>query len=120
MKPRDVVYSVFDTSTPSLEQLVEDMRIELYQTREQLKEARRAKALAELHLAAYKSESNKPPVIPIGDIDYGYECPNPHCYARLVEDYKYCPGCGSEIDWDGWSVPQPDEENDAYDRYFDR
>lgn len=68
------------------------------------------------HVSVLQRNRHMQPIVPHGDIDYGYECPNVFCHTPLIEDYTFCPGCGAEIDWNGY-IPSCDED---YDWKFDR
>lgn len=75
-------------------------------------------SMARADNARLRANMGKPRIVPTGDEEYGYECPNHHCHAPLEQDFEFCPGCGCEIDWrSGWVEP---EDAGAYDRRFDR
>lgn len=78
---------------------LKDLKRKLQLTEAQLTWERSKVSRLEAHLAIMKRNANKPRVIPAGDIEEGYECPTTGCYAKLVEDYRFCPGCGCELDW---------------------
>lgn len=118
MAPRTIISgSIFAASKPSLEQTVDELRTELHQARNIISDLRFQLAQAKANIARLKREREKPPVVPIGDSDNGYECPHMGCHVELVEDYDYCPGCGSPIDWRTYA---PVEDVNAFDRRFDR
>lgn len=76
---------------------------ELERIRAELLESERKRLMAEAHLAVMKRNATKPRVMPAGDCDEGYECPVAGCHVSLSEDYVYCPGCGSELNWRPWA-----------------
>lgn len=118
MKPRALVpFISLVSSTPTMEDTVNDLRSELRRTQAKLVDESRKRAEAEAHVAILKRQREKPPIIPHGDEIDGYECPNAGCYCHLEEDWRYCPGCGAEIDWRTWTAP---EDSNAYDLHFDR
>lgn len=108
--PRDLISgSIFRESEPTLEQTVRDLQSELRRTQAKLSEESRKRAEAEAHAAVLKANRVKQPVIPRGDCEEGYECSN--CGRSIRDDFDYCPDCGHEIDWDGWSIREPNEDD---------
>lgn len=107
--------------------VISDLQSELRRTQARLNDESRKRAMAEANVIRLQRNKAKQPIIPIGDIDDGYQCPNDGCYAELIEDYSFCPGCGAEIDWrtrnnqhyDNWREYRVDE-NLAYDLAGDR
>lgn len=55
------------------------------------------------HVAAIKREQRDAGrlVVPQGDMELGYECPVPGCWARVLEPFeqRYCTQCGAKFDW---------------------
>ena len=112
MKPRkSIPFLTLCTNAPTLEETVNDLRSELRRTQAQLNEESRQRAMAEANVARMKRNMQKPPAIPYGDSDYGYECGAPNCACELSTEYKFCPECGTEIDWRTNWIPPEDEDN---------
>lgn len=110
MKPRALIPFVsLVPSAPTLEQTVHELQTELRRTQNKLTEESYRRAQAEAQVAVLKRNREKKPVIPKGDMHEGYWCPQ--CGRQITDDYAYCPECGHEIDWDGWSVPEPNEDD---------
>ena len=106
MKPRSLVpFISLVPSTPTYEQTIHELQTELRRTQNKLTEESYNRAKAEAQVAVLKRNQNKPPVVPRGDMDEGYDCPN--CGREITDDFNFCPDCGSEIDWTGWSLPEP-------------
>lgn len=107
MKPRALVPFVsLVPSTPTYEQTIHELQTELRRTQNKLTEESYRRAQAEAQIAVLKRNRNKPPVVPRGDMEEGYDCPN--CgRENITDDFAYCPDCGCEIDWSGWSLPEP-------------
>lgn len=130
MAPRDLIPGTFfSQSNPTPIDVASDLQTELRRTQNRLvdaentiKDLRYQNAMLKSHIAVLKSESDKPVVVPIGDEAFGYECPRLHCHAGLNEDFAFCPGCGSPIDWRTYADPDSMKygDVDAYDRRFDR
>ena len=100
------------------EQIATDLQVELHKTRDLLNQKSLELAQANAHVAVLQSEREKKPIIPAGDIDEGYCCPNPWCtWAEpLTEDMHYCPGCGCEIDWRTSVAPSTSTIAQPYER----
>ena len=106
MKPRALVpFISLVPSTPTYEQTIHELQTELRRTQNKLTEESYKRAQAEALVAVLKRNQNKPPVVPRGDMDDGYDCPN--CQREITDDFRFCPDCGCEIDWTGWSLPEP-------------
>lgn len=106
LKERTLVpFPTSASSESTYEQIATDLQTELHHARAQLSEERFRRAQAEAHVAALQNEREKKPIVPSGDTESGYECPNHWCNTPLVEDYNFCPGCGAEIDWRTWVQP---------------
>jgi len=86
--------------------VIRDLQTELRRTQAKLTEETRKRAEAEANVRRLQTNRRNRYTIPHGDAEDGYECGVAGCYAPLEEDYKYCPGCGSEIDWRTWTEPQ--------------
>lgn len=100
MAPRSIVDgSIFTQRQPSNAQIIADLRTELHHAHERAKNDARVIAMLEAELAIIKKNLMKPRIVPTGDCEDGYYCPNRGCVLELTEDYAYCPGCGCEIDW---------------------
>lgn len=106
MKPRALVPFVsLVPSTPTYEQTIHELQTELRRTQAKLTEESYKRAQTEAQVAVLKRNRVKQPVVPRGDMDEGYECDN--CGREITDDFAYCPDCGCEIDWSGWSLPEP-------------
>lgn len=107
MKPRALVpFISLVPSTPTYEQTIHELQTELRRTQNKLTEESYKRARAEAQVAVLKRNQNKPPVVPRGDMEEGYDCSN--CgRENITDDFAYCPDCGCEIDWTGWSLPEP-------------
>lgn len=117
MKPRSLVpFLTICTNAPTLEQTVDDLQSELRRVQSQLNDESRKRAMAEANVARMKRNMQKPPAIPCGDIEYGYECGAPNCACELSTEYKFCPECGTEIDWRTW-VNHDDDYSPSAQRY---
>ena len=102
MAPRSIVDgSIFTQRQPSNAQIIADLRTELHHAHERAKNDARVIAMLEAELAIIKKNLMKPRIIPLGDCNEGYYCPN--CDRDLPEDFTYCPDCGCEIDWRTWA-----------------
>lgn len=88
----------------NLATLVSDLQSEVRRLQAQLLDEQRKRREAEANVARLRRNANKPRVVPSGDMESGYECPNKGCWTALSEDYSFCHGCGCEIDWH----PEPD------------
>lgn len=51
---------------------------------------------------------------PVGDVESGFECGS--CGEPLEDWWCFCPRCGTEVDWN----PEPIEDINAFDVFFDR
>ena len=110
MKPRQLVpFLTLCPSTPTLEQTIHELQTELRRTQAKLTDESLKRAKAEAQIAVLKYNRVKQPVIPKGDMHDGYWCPQ--CGRQITDDYAYCPECGHEIDWDGWSIREPNEDD---------
>lgn len=117
MKPRTLVpFLTICSNAPTMEETIDDLRGELRRTQAQLTEESRKRAEAEAHVAILKRQHGKQPAIPYGDIDYGYECGADGCACELSSEYKFCPECGTEIDWRTWVNPDDDYSASAQRR----
>ena len=106
MKPRILVpFISLNPSTPTMEQTIHELQTELHRTQNKLNEESYKRAQAEAQVAVLKRNREKQPVIPEGDELDGYYCPN--CQRQITDEFEYCPECGHEIDWHGWSLPEP-------------
>ena len=116
MKPRALVpFLTLVPSTPTYEQTIHELQTELRRTQNKLTEESYNRAKAEALVAVLKRNQDKPPVVPRGDMHEGYDCSN--CGREITDEFRYCPDCGSEIDWTGWSLPEPTRKPklDAHD-----
>lgn len=115
MKPRALIpFLTICSNAPTLEETVDDLQSELRRTQAKLTEESRKRAEAEAYVAILKANRVKQPVVPRGDCEEGYECSN--CGRTITDDFTYCPDCGHEIDWDGWSLPEPNEDDHYHAR----
>ena len=106
LTPRTLVpFVTLCSSEPTLEQTVHELQTELRRTQAKLTDESHKRAEAEAHVAVLKRNRVKQPVVPRGDCEEGYECSN--CGDTIKDEWTYCPWCGHEIDWDGWSLPEP-------------
>ena len=115
MAPRTIISgSIFTQSKPTIDQTLHELQTELHQARNKIRDLEYELSIARANVARLKKRNGE--VIPHGDIDDGYECPN--CAFSVTEDMSYCPGCGAHIDWRVYASTGGDDS--AYDRKFDR
>ena len=86
--------------------VIRDLRTELRRTQAKLTEESRKRAEAEANARRLQTSRRNRYTIPHGDAEDGYECGVTGCSAPLEEDFTFCPGCGSEIDWRTYVEPQ--------------
>lgn len=121
MAPRTMVSgSIFTNAPKSDAEIISDLRIELHHTHNELLHEKYKRWEAEATISVLRRNREKKVIVPMGDCEDGYWCPNLYCNVELRENIdNFCPKCGAEIDWRGL-IPIYDEDTDAYDRRFDR
>lgn len=79
-----------------LEKEIERLENELANTRRELSQERAHVAIILGDLAARNLV-----VVPNGDDERGYECPQPGCYTHIDYPFEqqYCASCGVKFDW---------------------
>lgn len=113
MAPRtNIIGAIFAQPQQSLEEIVQDLRTELTQTRNQLVEEQRKRAMAEADAARLRRNEllRNDPHPPEGDMKRGYFCAccGHEFYAPF--DEQYCCMCGKKADW------RTNNEYDVYGR----
>lgn len=87
MAPRTIISgSIFTQSKPTLDQTLHELQTELHQARNKIRDLEYELSIARANVARLKQRNGE--VIPHGDIDDGYECPN--CAYSINDEMSYC------------------------------